>query len=56
MSPGEVFKELGFAYAAQPLPHLKVDESTSHDQSLRIHWTADPTSRVWTITSIGAHD
>jgi hypothetical protein len=56
MSPGQYFNGRGFGYAAQPSPHLKVDESTSPDQCLRIYWTEDPTSRVWTITSIGEHD
>jgi hypothetical protein len=56
VSPGQFFNGRGFGYAAQPSPHLKVDESTSPDQCLRIYWTDDPTSRVWTITSIGAHD
>ncbi len=56
MSPGQFFNGRGFGYAAQPSPHLKVDESTSPDQCLRIYWTDGPTSRVWTITSIGEHD
>jgi len=55
MSPGQFFAGRGFGYGALPSPHLKVDESTSPDQCLRIYWTDDPESRVWTITSIGDH-
>ncbi len=49
VSPGQYFNGRGFGYAAQPSPHLKVDESTSPDQCLRIYWTDEPESRVWTI-------
>lgn len=56
VSPGQFFNGRSFRYAAQPSPHLKVDESTSPDQCLRIYWTDDPTTRVWTITGIGEHD
>jgi hypothetical protein len=54
-SPGEYFNRRGFGYAATPTPHLKVDESTSPDQCLRIYWTADDDSRLWTIDHIGRH-
>lgn len=55
MSPAQFFNGRGYGYGAQPSPHLKVDENTSPDQCLRIYWTEDPTSRRWTITSIGEH-
>jgi len=53
--PMEFFKRRGFGYAKTPSPHLKVDESTSPDQCLRIYWTEDSEARRWTITSIGPH-
>jgi hypothetical protein len=55
VTPMEFFNYRGFGYAAQPTPHLKVDESTSPDQCLRIYWTVDDNSRRWTITHIGEH-
>lgn len=53
--PKDFFNRRGFGYGAQPSPHLKVDESTSPDQCLRIYWTEDPRSRKWTITDMGFH-
>jgi hypothetical protein len=55
MPPGEFFAARGYGYGARPTPHLKVDESTSPDQCLRIYWDVDEDSRTWTITSIGPH-
>lgn len=56
MPPMEFFRRLrGFGYSAQPGPHLKVDEATSPDQCLRIHWTVDPEAKRWTVTHIGRH-
>jgi hypothetical protein len=54
-TPMEYFAQRGFGYGAQPSPHLKVDESTSPDQCLRIYWEDDPQERRWTITHIGRH-
>lgn len=54
-TPMEFFNRRGFGYAAQPTPHLKVDENTSHDQCLRIYWSVDEASGTWTIESIGEH-
>jgi hypothetical protein len=53
--PGEYFNRRTFGYAATPTPHLKVDEATSPDQCLRIYWTVDNDSRLWTIDHIGRH-
>lgn len=55
MPPMEFFNLRGFGYAAQPAPHLKVDEATSPDQCLRIHWKVDADERRWTVTHIGRH-
>lgn len=54
-TPMEYFAQRGFGYGAQPGPHLKVDESTSPDQCLRIYWEDDSEARRWTITGIGRH-
>lgn len=54
-TPMKFFAQLGFGYGAQPEPHLKVDDSTSPDQCLRIYWEDDPEARRWTITHIGRH-
>lgn len=55
MPPMEFFRLRGFGYSAQPGPHLKVDEATSPDQCLRIHWTVDAEAKRWTVTHIGRH-
>jgi hypothetical protein len=55
MSPAEFFSQRGYGYGAAPSPHLKVDESTSPDQCLRVYWDEDSTSRTWSVTSIGEH-
>ena len=54
-TPMEYFAQRGFGYGAQPGPHLKVDESTSPDQCLRIYWKDGSEARRWTITGIGRH-
>lgn len=54
--PKDFFQRRGFGYAAQPAPHLKVDEATSPDQCLRIYWEVDEGRRLWTLTSIGRHE
>lgn len=54
-TPMEFFARRGYGYGSQPSPHLKVDESTSPDQCLRIYWEDDTETRHWTITSIGQH-
>jgi hypothetical protein len=54
-SPAEYFNKRTFGYASTPSPHLKVDESTSPDQCLRIHWAIDNDSRIWTVNHIGRH-
>jgi hypothetical protein len=36
-------------------PHLKVDEHTSPDQCLRIHWWDDPDSHVLVVGHVGRH-
>jgi hypothetical protein len=56
MTPMEFFNKRGYGYGAQPKPHLKVDESTSPDQCLRIYWEQDPEERRWTLTAIGGHE
>lgn len=53
--PKDFFNRRGLGYGAQPTPHLKVDEATSPDQCLRIYWTENPVSRMWTITDVGGH-
>lgn len=53
--PMDFFARRGFGYGARPGPHLKVDESTSPDQCLRIYWEVDEASRTWRVISIGEH-
>jgi hypothetical protein len=54
-TPKDYFAQRGFGYGARPGPHLKVDDSTSPDQCLRIYWENDAKTRRWTITHIGRH-
>jgi len=55
MTPTEYFSQRGFGYAAQPGPHLKVDDSTHPDQCLRIYWDddAEVASHPWCKRATG---
>lgn len=53
--PADFFSRRGFGFGALPQPHLKVDESTSPDQCLRIYWQVNSARRMWMITHIGRH-
>lgn len=53
--PAYFFQERNFSYSSSPDRHLKVDEGTSRDQCLRIHWRVDEELRMWEITHIGRH-